>query len=272
MLVCVSGPMKVTGAQSSELVFLQHGTMPILLTAPHGGASRVPGVPERVGGINPRDTNASDIRTRELTLALSSGLEAAFCERPYLVVAEFHRRYLDVNRAEAEAFEHPDALPHYAAYHAGIRGFVDEIRTRYPGGSIMFDVHGQSGDPSKIHRGTRDGLTVTRLLSQHGEEALVGSRSVFGELSKSGYEVFPPNTPPGNPPEDERWNGGYTVGLYGSHNSDGIDAIQIESGLEFRRPGTFDALARELTKAIAAFYTAYLSDQPRCDLPQARVV
>jgi hypothetical protein len=59
--------------------------------------------------------------------------------------------------------------------------------------------------------------------------------------------------------------GGCTVGLYGSHNPDGVDAIQIESGSNFRQATTIDALAGELTKAIAAFYTACISHQPlRC--------
>jgi hypothetical protein len=142
---------------------------------------------------------------------------------------------------------------------------VDEIRTRYPDGSIMIDVHGQSADPNRIYRGTRDGLTVTRLLSRRGQEALIGPDSVFGQLSQAGYDVFPPNTPVGDPPEDARW-GGYTVGLYGSHNPDGIDAMQIESGLNFRQMDTIDTLREELTKAIVTFYTAYVSDQPRCDV------
>jgi hypothetical protein len=125
-------------------------------------------------------------------------------------------------------------------------------------------VHGQADDPSRIHRGTRDGLTVRRLLDRLGADALVGPSSIFGQLSQSGYEVFPPNTPLRDPPEDARWNGGHTVSLYGSHNPDGIDAIQIESGLNFRQPSTIEALAQELTKAIATFYAAYVSEQPRC--------
>jgi N-formylglutamate amidohydrolase len=251
-------------AQPSELVFLQRGTMPMLLTAPHGGDARVPGVPPRVGGINERDTNARDIRTRELTLAVAAGLEATFCAKPYLVIAEFHRRYLDVNRVEAEAYEHPTAAAHYAAYLAGIRGFVDEIRAMYPNGSIMIDVHGQSGEPNTIHRGTRDGRTVTRLLATRGNEALIGADSVFGRLSQVGYAVFPPNTPPGEPPEDARWNGGYTVGSYGSHNPDGIDALQIEIGSSFRQPSAMDALPRDLTEAIGSFSRTHLGVQSSC--------
>jgi len=234
--------------------------MPILLTAPHGGDEAVPGVPARVGGINERDTNARDFRTRELALAISAGLEARFCEKPYLVLAEFHRRYLDVNRPEAEAYEDPAAAPYYAAYHAGIRGFVDEIRQRFPDGSIMIDVHGQSGEPNVIFRGTRDGLTVTRLLDRRGEDALMGPQSIFGRLSQAGYEVFPPNTPPGDPTEHPRWGGGYTVGLYGSHNPDGIDAMQIEIGATYRQSSTIETLQRDLIEAITTFYAAYLRE------------
>jgi N-formylglutamate amidohydrolase len=257
--VLVPAPSSIATAQRSDLVFLQRGTMPILLTAPHGGDERVPGIPARLGGINERDTNARDFRTRELALAISAGLEARFCQKPYLVLAEFHRRYLDVNRIEAEAYEDPAAAPYYAAYHAGIRGFVDEIRERFPDGSLMIDVHGQSGEPSVIFRGTRDGLTVSHLLDARGDNALIGPQSIFGKLSQVGYDVFPPNTPPGDPAEHPRWGGGYTVGRYGSHNADGIDAMQIEIGSSFRQPNTIAALVRDLTDAIGTFYSGFIS-------------
>jgi N-formylglutamate amidohydrolase len=49
-------------------------------------------------------------------------------EAPCVVIAEFHRRFIDANRPERCAFEHLDATPYYDEYHNTMRNFVDEIR------------------------------------------------------------------------------------------------------------------------------------------------
>jgi N-formylglutamate amidohydrolase len=245
--------------QTSVLVFAQSGTLPIVLTAPHGGSSAVPGVPARTSG-----TTVQDTRTLELTEALRDRLAAILCERPYVVIAQFHRRFVDANRAEAEAYEHPDGRAPYRAYHQTIRDFVAEIRQRYPDGAILLDIHGQSEEPDRIHRGTRNGTSVTRLLARYGDDALVGRNSLLGQLAAAGYTVFPPITAPRDAREDPRWNGGYTVDAYGSHNPDGIDTIQLEIGRNFRDEAAVGAMADQLANALATFSTTYVRQQPRC--------
>jgi N-formylglutamate amidohydrolase len=246
-------------ALSSDLVFAQRGGLPIILTAAHGGDAQVPGVPQRTSG-----TRDQDARTRELTEAVLSRLEAMFCERPYGVIAYFHRRYIDANRPEAEAYEHPDGRQPYLAYHQSIRGFVNEVRERYPRGAILIDIHGQSEDPGRIHRGTRNGSSVGQLLARSGEDALVGRNSLFGQLQAAGYDVFPANPAPRDAREDPRWNGGYIVDTYGSHRPDGVDVIQLEIGRNFRGDNTLAAMAENLANAIATFHTAYVGQHPRC--------
>jgi N-formylglutamate amidohydrolase len=249
----------VGAAQTSELVFIQAGTIPIILTAPHGGNAPVPGVPERSRG-----TLTQDARTRELTEEISQRLETVLCERPYVVMAHFHRRYIDANRPEADAYEHPDARSHYVAYHESIRRFVNEIRERYPEGAILIDVHGQSEDPGRIHRGTRNGRTVARLIARHGDDAVAGGNSIFGQLRTAGYEIFPTSASLRDSREDRRWDGGHTVGSYGSHNPDGIDAIQIEIGRDFRQDNTSGRFVAHLADAVVTFYRTYLGGQTRC--------
>lgn len=251
------GPTATAAAQ--ELVTVQAGTMPILLTAPHGGNNPVPGVPRRTDG-----TLVQDARTDELAAAVSSRLETLSCARPYMVIARFHRRYIDANRAPEEAYENPAAIPYYASYHGAIRQFVDEIRERYPEGALLVDLHGQGQEPTRIHRGTRNGLTVRRLLDRAGPPPLVGPQSILGRLQAAGYDVFPPNTPPPEPREDPRFNGGYTVGNYGSQQPDGIDALQLEIGARFRQEDTLQPLADQLAAAIADYLGAFSGDRPRC--------
>jgi hypothetical protein len=54
------------------------------------------------------------------------------------------------------------------------------------------------------------------------------------------------------------------VQTFGSHNPDGIDAIQIEIGQNFRGDTTVAGLAEQVANAIVTFATAYLPQQQRC--------
>src|SRR5207249_9523577 len=116
---------------------------------------------------------------------------------------------------------------------------------------LLVDIHGEGQEPDTIHRGTQNGRTVSRLLGRQGSEALAGPARIFGWLEDAGYDVVPPTTAPPTAREDPRYVGGYTVQTYGSHQPNGIDAIQIEIGSTFRREDTMDDFAGDLAKAIA---------------------
>jgi N-formylglutamate amidohydrolase len=239
--------------------------LPILITAPHGGLEGVPNVPPRSRG-----TTSTDVHTIELMEAVAKHLESRLGSQLYVVAARFSRKYIDANRVEGEAFDSPDAKPAYDAYHNRIRLFISQMKKRFSQGALLLDIHGQSGDPGVVHRGTRNGATVAALIRSHGPEALIGPNSILGVVQNKGYKVFPPNTPLANPPEDRRFNGGHTVHIYGSSHSDGIDAIQIEVGRNLRTDSRFVAA---LGEAIAIFYTTYLvSDRsPRSITPNSSI-
>lgn len=242
----------------TNLVYFQRGDLPILLTAPHGGTKPIPDVASRTSG-----TLLSDDGTYELALLVSDELtKLTKGKKPYLVAAQFHRKFLDVNRPVTNAFESAPAKPYYETYHNQISNYVAEIRQRFSGEGLMVDLHGQARDDASIFRGTGNGLTVTRLLKQQGEPAFTGTNSLLGLLAAMGYNVIPNNTPPGKPPEDRSYNGGFTVRTYGSNNENGIDAIQIELGYKLRRIDR-QKFAKDLAQAIFTFLEKYL--KPKAD-------
>lgn len=241
-------------ADPQSLIVAREGTLPILLTAPHGGRDSVPSVPPRRRG-----NTSTDAHTIELTEAVAKHLERHLGAQPYLVAARFSRTYIDANREEGEAFDSPAAKVAYDAYHNRIRLFVSRIKEQFPRGALLLDIHGQSDDPVVVHRGTQNGATVAALVRKHGSDALIGANSIFGVVLNKGYKVFPPNTPLGKPREDRRWNGGYTVQAYGSGTANGIDAIQIEVGRDLRKDPNFIAV---LSEGIVTFYKTYLKVSP----------
>jgi len=251
----------------ADLVLVQRGSLPIILTAPHGGRDAVPGVnPRRVDGAAQTWNGskwggvvlAGDSETDVLAQRVAVEITKLNGKAPYLVVAKFERKYIDANRPPELAFDDPKAAPYYDHYHQSIRRFVDEIREKYPAG-LLLDVHGQSKDPNAIMRGTRNGRTVVWLVRRNGFEAVTGPNGLFGQLEAKGFKVFPGNdVPPRGNTEDARLNGGYTVFTYGSDDPKGIDAMQLEIGASYRRKAVLDKTARGIAAAIVAFHEAYL--------------
>lgn len=231
------------------LIHTELGELPIVLTAPHGGKQRIADVPDRSTGVTTRD-----IATYEVALGVAEEIEERVGKRPYLLAALFHRSSADANREPAGAYEDEDAEPHYEAYHDSLLEIVAEVRRRWPGRGLLLDIHGQASFEG-IHRGTKDGRTVRRLVKRMGEEAFVGPEGLFGRIAAAGYEVFPPvGAPLGEPEEDSRFNGGFTVRAY-SGDDDGVDAIQIEIGPKLRADEQRRrALVKDLAAAIAGFY------------------
>lgn len=233
----------------NDLVGSVAGSLPLILTVPHDGSEPIEGVSLRRKGATVRD-----VGTRELAERVAQIIEAKTGKRPYLVIAKFSRKYLDANRSEAEAMESADALPAYAAYHARVAGFVHDVSTRFPGGGLLVDVHGQSDEPSTIFRGTRDGLTVKTLLARHGVAAVQGEQSITGLLEAKGYHVMP-SMASDSLHEDPRFAGGYTVFTYGSHRPAGIDAVQLEFGRAYRRKSN---LAEDFADVLLTFMNTYI--------------
>jgi len=246
-------PTPVVAAAPVELITVQHGDLPIILSAPHGGTVRVPGSKDRTTGVLVRD-----VLTAQVALLVAQRLTDVLGAKPSLVVAQFSRRDADANRARGDAVENEAAGAQYDAYHRSLRALVDDARRKHPA-AILIDIHGQSRVPDAIVRGTRNGKTVAALIDRRGEPAVSGPDSIFGRLKAAGYRVVPdidPDHPELNTQPETFFDGGYIVGSYGSQNPAGVDAIQIELG-GMRTDNTMKT-ARDLADAIAAFYLAHV--------------
>ena len=170
--------------QVSNLVARHRGTLPVLITCPHGGSAEVPGVPPRNGDTTPARCNFEkdrDVDTIEVAMGVAQRALEIFGEAPYVVLAQYHRKYLDANRSRGCAFEHPDAAPFYDEYHATVRAFANEIRSENGGLGLLFDIHGTAGivgDPAAIFLGTANGETVARLLAADPQRYGAGAACV----------------------------------------------------------------------------------------------
>jgi N-formylglutamate amidohydrolase len=254
ILLAVSVPAR---ADPKKLVTIRSGDIPIILSAPHGGREPIPNVPPRKGIGIAQFATVRDDNTSELTELIAKELESQLRGKPFVVIARFERRFVDVNRPEEAALESDEAKPYYRTYHQALSDFTKELQKKWQRG-LLLDIHGQKEFPTSLVRGTNNGQTAELLLQRHGRAALTGSKSIFGAFAGAGYSVVPAND--SDDKEDNRFIGGHIVRTYGSHQGNGIDAIQLEFGSEFRDKAKLAKTASVLAEAIEIFCREYLRD------------
>jgi len=244
---------------TDRLIDVRRGTIPIIISAPHGGMEDVPGVPPRVNTGAYRFVTGGDTNTRELAQKFVADLERRLGGKPYYVMARFKRRYLDVNRKPDDSYESPRAAFYYQAYHETLAEYVREVQTKF-GGGLLIDVHGQATYKDDILVGTVGGKSMERMRLRLGDGVLVGREGIVGLLQSSGFRVQPAiDATDFNVP---RYNGGEITQAYGSDKPEGIDTVQFEFGSNYRMPERLDEVAKMAGESVEKFYRANVVKKP----------
>jgi hypothetical protein len=251
-----------------HLLVQQHrGTLPIILTAPHGGSARPAQVSVRKDAETPRGCDFQinrDNETLPITEAVAQKILDMTGLSPYVVIAQYHRKYIDANRSEACAFTDPDARPFYTEYHNRVAEYVTEVLRQNLGRGFLFDIHGTqviASDPADIYFGTANGASLPpgfdrrNLFMQHGIHGLFkASRHRTGADGQGpifSYRVSPADE---TTPETSAVSGGFTVRHYGAV----ISSIQVEIADTVRNdPATRDFCVADLASAMVNFVRRY---------------
>lgn len=243
-----------------DFILIQKGTLPVIISAPHGGRKKLPGVPERIGKGLTNFQTVLDANTAEIAEVFAAELEEQLKGKPWLVVARFERKYLDANRSAEQGYESEQARPLYDAYHGALAAACKAVKQKF-GRGLLLDIHGQGEFRDAICRGTKNGKTVTLLKDRDGWSAVTGKRGVLGYLQRIGYRVLPNCDADEKTKEPAKFIGGYIVDTYGSHTGYAIDAIQLEFGsaLREREKDRYSRTAKDLATAVAVFHDEYLA-------------
>jgi N-formylglutamate amidohydrolase len=246
--------------EAGDLIAIQEGGLPVILSAPHGGQGEIPGVVARKGEGLQKGASGfrteRDVNTDLLAFELASELERKLGKKPYFVVAKFHRRYIDANRPADIAVEDPKARQVYDVYHQTLKQFCGEVQKVF-GHGLVLDIHGQSSARDTVFRGTQNGKTDRALVQRVGDKAHAGPESFCGLLASHGMTVKPTDTSR----ETAGFTGGYIVQTCGSH--EGIGAIQLEFGSDLRTKAILKTTAAKAADAITTFVKLYFSESRR---------
>lgn len=242
-------------SELNELIEIQKGDLPIIISAPHGGHLNIEGSTDRTGEGKAKFVVVRDTYTDILARAMADAIFSRTGKKPHLVIAHFARRHADANRPAKDAYENPSAGRVYDAYHAALKAATEDVQARF-GRGIVIDIHGQAAERTTIFRGTQNRATVKHLLKTDGEAGFSGKNSVLGQLVERGYVIKP--APSDEGPEDGRYNGGYITQTYGSKNGGSIDGIQLEFGAIPRSPDQYRKTAADLADSVLVYAESYL--------------
>jgi hypothetical protein len=250
------------------------GTLPLVITAPHGGSLEPVEIPNRGWGTTGKDRN-----TKELTLAIRDAIFARTGAYPHVIISNLHRIKLDPNREIVEAAQgNPDAERAWWEFQI----FSDEagelVEDAFERG-LHLDIHGHGHDIPRLELGyllSRSDLaesdgslsgsvyvnksSVRALASMEGVEmaTLIRGPQSLGTLLEARFVPAVPSTSQPNPGQDDYFTGGYNTARHGSRDGGNVSGIQIEH----HYPGLRDTeenrgtYAEALADALLTFFPA----------------
>ncbi len=221
------------------------GTLPLVLSAGHGGALRPDEIPDRRYGVL-----VGDAATIDLARRVAAEIDRIMGEAPHVVYSHLHRRKLDPNRELAEAAQGSRAAElAWTEYHGWIEQARAEVeRTR--GRGLYLDIHGHAHPIARVELGyllssqtlalsdaALDGpgagreSSIRELWAESGarfSSILRGPESFGGLLQARGVRAVPGPADP-SPGGHPYFRGGYSTRRHGSAlEGEVVSAIQLE--------------------------------------------
>jgi len=274
IVICNFGVSRAATPRISATGFIEYwpGTLPIILSAPHGGTLAPKELPDRQYGKIMRDE-----KTIELATAIRDALQKEYGAAPALIICRVTRHKLDCNREIVEAAQ-GDALAEkgWKEYHAFIEEAERDLMKRRPHG-LYLDIHGHAHAKQRVELGyavtSKDLLLPDADLDKlavkssiRGLQAftktplsqlLRGPSSLGALLGAQGIACVP--APDAVLEKDDSYfDGGYDIRQHGSMNGGKIDAIQLEHPKSLRDTKEHRAtMANALTEALGKFWQTH---------------
>jgi hypothetical protein len=259
-----------------QFTWVQYGTMPLVISVPHGGLIAPDSIPDRTC---PNITNATDLNTIEMVKAIDSVCFADYKLRPFIVYTTLKRTKLDQNREVAEATCGSSSKEKlWNNFHAAIDTAINRVKTKYPQ-CLYIDLHAHGHALQQLELGyllSRTQLqnsanvspTTSSLLSLFDNNAVTLSQlltgaSAFGTLmTNEGYPSVPSAAYPFPAPADPYFDGGYNTARYTSVSK--TFGWQVESNYNGVRENASQRarFAKAFLKSIITFCSTHTKLRP----------
>lgn len=228
-------------ATTNNYIKYYEGSLPIILSAPHGGDTQAQEIKTRTSGVFDKDDY-----TLELTELIIKEFYAQTNKTPYAIISTISREKVDINREPKEAYEDENAKVPYLEFHKRIINAKKVIEKEF-GKGLYIDIHGQShpkgylefgylldNDILKLHDSQLKKNHIHSSINTLGNfsqecfiDQLRGPHSMGSLMCNQGYDSIPsvklPYASDGN-----YFEGAYDTIRYGSLKGGNISGIQIE--------------------------------------------
>lgn len=265
-------------AQSVEqFIEVRTGTLPIILTVPHGGGLKPENVLARRYGVTGTDSN-----TIPLSELIIEELESRYGGRPHVIISRLHRSRLDPNREIKEAAQgEPTAEAAWHLFHNSADKARDAVMRRH-GLGLLLDIHGHRHLDQRVELGylvTNEQLRPSDA-ALNADAALIASTSIrdldrrspvtFAELLRGpyslgsllearGFRSVPSSDKPRPGIMASYFSGAYNVAAHGSCNGGTVSAIQVEcpwNGIR-DKPENQRRFAKALADALGVYFETH---------------
>jgi hypothetical protein len=272
---------------ANSWVELIPGELPIIVSAPHGGAIEPDNIPTRTGNV----TTVTDAFTEELAREIGSVFRSEIGRAPTVVIMRLHRRKIDANREIVEAAQGNAAAERaWREYH----GFIEAARAAIVDGQregFYIDLHGHGHPIARLELGYTLSANDLKQSDQALDAALmVQKSSIRARVAASGtphsqllrgptglgtlFELhgFPsvPSAAQPHPGDDPYFTGGYNTNRHSSRDGNLISGVQIEAN----RPGVRDTpenrrrFAAALLNVLRDWHPALFTSAPSGAQPE----
>ena len=258
------------------------GDLPIIITAPHGGALVPTEIPDRTGADI---TTVRDTFTEELARTIGNVFGNQAGGRPHIIIVRLRRTKIDANRELAEATKgNRLAGRAWAEFHSFTEAARQAVIDQH-GTGFYIDLHGHGHDIPRLELGYL--LTSTTLAlpdaaletPAHETQSSIrtmseGSPASFAEIIRGetslgalfeaeGFPSVPSASSPG-PGAEPYFNGGYNTVRHGSRDGGPVSGVQIETNYEGVRSSQADRerFAAALVTVLTEFMAQHASPAP----------
>lgn len=217
----------------AKYVKYNQGNLPLIISVPHGGISKIDEIPERKSGIRGIDKNTIEIAVELIEhIKNKSNLQKNEPKIPCFVFSLVSRSNIDLNRDKSRAFVSSSKLAEkiYQFYHFKLEEYIYHNLEKF-NRSLLLDIHGfESNQRPSGYRDVELILGTNNLKTlfpepgpkkEHGKN-LRGK--IIKRFNKIGIQIAPGH----HLRREYVLTGGYITKKYGATNIKNSQSIQIE--------------------------------------------
>lgn len=277
LLLLFAATLRAQTPDLEKFIEVRSGTLPVILTVPHGGSLKPDNVLARRYGVTGTDSN-----TIPLSEMIIEELQTRYGGKPHAIISRLHRSKLDPNRDIKEAAQgDPTAEAAWHRFHDSAQKACDLVMKKH-GLGLLLDIHGhrhldQSVELGYLIKGEQLKVSDAELNAdsvliastsireldkrspQSFAELVRGPQSLGGLLEFRGFRSLPSPTKASPGLLAGYFSGAYDVTAHGSRERGTVSAIQVECPWNNvrDRPENQRRFARALAESLGVYFEVH---------------